>query len=169
MPLLSLLLALLPGATPSFFLGGQLASRSYWGNAAELVGGVRVGEWDGWLAVAPAWEAYERPDDTLFGNERGTYAWWATSFRGGGEWCSRDSGVGQTLGAQLQFLEMDSYGITSPMRRSTLDLLWGIRWLGGGLEADATFGPSLTWIRNEAFDWRISLNPCLNLRVAKIW
>lgn len=172
MPLLSFLLALFPAAAPSFFLGGQLASSSR-GNSPQLMGGFRAGHWDGWLSADLSWDFHQQPFDTLhqangWGDGAGTLEW-AHKFRAGAEWDARDSGVGQTLGVQLLFLHWDSFGFHPLTEQSALDLLWGIRWLGDGLEAGASVGPSFALVHPRDYDFRVSLCPVLNLRFAKIW
>lgn len=165
MSLVALLASLLCGSSDlSWFAGGQIVS-----GGTMLVAGTSLGRWDLWGGASGSFRSYEISVGSRLPDDDGVYGWWGATFWTGATWSSRDSGVSQIVGVQCSVLGVDRDGPAWPTESSQLDLLWGIRWSGGGFRADASVGPSLEWSSNEYFAWFVDVAPVFRVGIAKLW
>jgi len=152
----------------AYFVGCQSDLTGWWSDQPFLVAGVQQGRWEGWIGLAPAMEFYRTSADSNSG-EGPTVRWWDAEVSTGVGWVERDTGLGQTLGLQTKWLEMDSYSSTWPSEYFQIEALWGVSYRANQMRVDIGAGPSFIWISNSTFAWRFDVQPTLDLRVSRSW
>jgi hypothetical protein len=154
----------------SLYVGCQSNIDEWGAQQGFVVAGMQLGRWEGWVGIGPDFEVYQRPADTSF-YEQGTIGWWEAQVHSGIGWVQRDSGFGETVGLQANWMSFGSSKYTSswPSEFLQIDALWGIAYRQDKLRLDIAAGPTFLWIHNAAFEWRLNIHPTLNLRISRVW